>query len=93
MKKPTAKTYQNIVLYTYTYIHTHTHIYIYHRRLKGGAGGARAPPIFRKKGLSPPKFLFLATYPTKRIQVNLIGVDETVKSFDVFAGHNDGKTA
>ena len=38
-----------------------------HRRLKGGAGGARAPPIFRKRGLSPPKVLLLATYPTKRI--------------------------
>ena len=43
-----------------------------HRRLKGGAGGATAPPIFRKRGSAPPKFLLLATYPTKVMSMILL---------------------
>ena len=41
------------------------------RRLKGWAGGARAPPPqYLERGCSaplPPKFLLLATYPTRKI--------------------------
>ena len=65
-----------------------------HRRLKGGLEGLEPPQYLERRGSAPPPpnfYCFLLT-PQKESKL-IFGVDETVKSFDIFSGHNDRKTA